>query len=85
MMFCQKIVVYDVFLRVALQKARVCSAAGRRGTRGKSGRQDGVSYHMEVRTLYCYAYLGNKHTELQWQWVRAVVKPTPARTRQSRV
>jgi hypothetical protein len=42
---------YEVFLMVAFQKARVFSAGGRHGREGKSARQIEYSYHMEVRTL----------------------------------
>ena len=62
------------FLQGQIQKARIIAEsgeghfhqvprrriAGRRGTGDNLGRQPRVSFHIEIRTLYAEAYLGNK-------------------------
>ena len=51
-------------LIVTFQKARVLSIGEPRATECNSARQPPIPFHIEVGTLYAYAYLGNSLDEI---------------------
>ncbi len=54
----------NMCLIVTFHKARVLSIGEPRATECNSARQPPIPFHIEVRTLYAYAYLGNYLNEI---------------------